>query len=518
LSSASAARIDPGTEVGPYVVERRLAQGGMSVLFVARDAAGKRVVLKMVPPEVATTATRARLMREARALASVEHPGVVHIHGTGEHEGVPWIAVDYVRGTDLKQVLADRGALPAELALRYALQAAEALAAAHDAGVIHRDLKPSNLLLTAEGRIVVVDFGIAKRRDDANEDVLTSAREVIGTLAYLSPEQLEHGFADERSDVWGLGCVLYELTAGAPPFGKGGSQTTAAILRDEPSFPASVRPAVVQVVTACLRKSSFARIASARELAAMLRDAISSPDVEPPGVDARKSSASELPRPAGSSSSSPSVPPAGASSSPTSAGAALSRGRVKGTAVRAGLKLFTEAYGETGFERVLELASPELRALLQKGDPGFGIIASGWYETARIGELLELVERVASPADPELFLETVAEAIARDNVGGVYRSLFRLVASPPLLEANAQRVWRTYIDEGTLTVRLVGKRSFEGSVRGWTRHDSNVCRMLRPMLERLLRATGYEGMVVRRTQCVAHGEATQCTFVGQWAG
>jgi serine/threonine protein kinase len=516
LSSASAVRIDPGTEVGPYVVERRLAQGGMSVLFVARDAEGKRVVLKMVPPEVATAATRARLMREARALASVEHPGVVRIHGTGEHEGVPWIAVDYVRGTDLKQVLADRGALPAELALRYALQSAEALAAAHDAGVIHRDLKPSNLLLTAEGRIVVVDFGIAKRRDDTNEDVLTSAREVIGTLAYLSPEQLEHGFADERSDVWGLGCVLYEMAAGAPPFGKGGSQTTAAILRDEPSFPPTVRPAVVLVVTACLRKSSFARVGSARELAAMLRDAISAPEAEA-AAEARKSSSSQLPRPAGSSSSSPSAYPEATSSS-TSVGVASSRGRVKGTAVRAGLKLFTEAYGDTGFERVLELASPELRALLQKGDPGFGIIASGWYETALVGELLELVERVASPADPELFLETVAEAIARDNVGGVYRSLFRLVASPPLLEANAQRVWRTYVDEGTLTVRLVGKRSFEANIRGWTRHDATVCRMLRPMLERLLRATGYAGLVVRRTQCVANGEATQCTFVGQWAG
>ncbi|HEX3343427.1 MAG TPA: serine/threonine-protein kinase, partial [Polyangiaceae bacterium] len=189
--------------MGPYVVERLLAEGGMSVLYLARDESGETLVLKMVPPELGTSMTRARLTREARALAAVDHPGIVRVLGTGEHEGVPFIAMDYVRGTDLKRVLAERGAMPVEVALRYAIQAAEALVAAHDAGVIHRDLKPSNLLLTPEGRIVLVDFGIAKRRTDTRDgDVLTSAREVLGTPAYLSPEQLEHGLADERSDVW----------------------------------------------------------------------------------------------------------------------------------------------------------------------------------------------------------------------------------------------------------------------------------------------------------------------------
>src|SRR5579859_7172353 len=239
--STSSLRLDPGTAVGPYVVERRLAKGGMSVLYVARDALGDALVLKMVPHEVGTTATRIRLMREARALAALDHPGIVRVLGAGEHAGVPWIAMDYVRGTDLKHVLADRGALPVEAAIRYAIQIAEALVAAHDAGVIHRDLKPSNLLLTPEGRIVLVDFGIAKRRSDTRDgDILTSAREVLGTPAYLSPEQLEHGLADERSDVWALGCVLYEMVVGEPPFGRGGSMTTAAILRDEPLFPSHV--------------------------------------------------------------------------------------------------------------------------------------------------------------------------------------------------------------------------------------------------------------------------------------
>ena len=202
--------IAPGTTVGPYVVERRLAQGGMSVLFLARDVDGSRIVLKMVPPGIATNSARVRLMREARALAVVDHPGVVRVRNTGEHEDMPWIAMDYVNGLDLKRIIAERGPMRPEAAIGYAIQAAEALVAAHRAGVVHRDLKPSNLLLTADGRIVLVDFGIAKRRADVRDgDVLTSAREVIGTPAYLSPEQIEHGLADERSDVWALGCVLY---------------------------------------------------------------------------------------------------------------------------------------------------------------------------------------------------------------------------------------------------------------------------------------------------------------------
>jgi serine/threonine protein kinase len=537
LTSASV-RIDPGTAVGPYVVERLLAQGGMSVLYVARDGAGEPLVLKMVPPEIGTSATRARLTREARALAAVDHPGIVRVLGTGDHEGVPWIAMDYVRGTDLKRVLAERGAMPVDVALRYAIQAAEALVAAHDAGVIHRDLKPSNLLLTPEGRIVLVDFGIAKRRTDTRDgDVLTSAREVLGTPAYLSPEQLEHGLADERSDVWALGCLLYEMAVGEPPFGRGGSATTAAILRDEPVFPPHVRGAVVHVVGACLRKSSFARIASARELLILLRDALDDPRSELAAVPDRVSSQMRTStRPSVRTSAPPpktvppprSVPPppvrAGSSRPPSmppgrptssTMRVAVARGRIKGTAIRAGVAWFGDTYGEMALARVVELASPELRALLRPGDPVFGLIASGWYDTLLIGELLELVERVAAPAEALVFLTRVAEAIARDNVGGVYRALFRLVASPPLLEANAQRVWRTYIDEGTLSVSLGGPGAFEARVRGWSRHHPAVCRMLRAMLESLLRAVGYTALVVERTQCAGLGDPC-CVFEGNW--
>ena len=482
------------------------------MLYVARDSTGERVVLKMLLPEVATPATRSRLQREARALSVVDHPGVVRVHGTGEHEGTPWIAMDYVRGTDLKHVLAERGPLSVEVSLQYAVQVAEALAAAHEVGVIHRDLKPSNLLVTPEGRMVLVDFGIAKRRADPREgDVVTAASEVLGTPAYLSPEQLEHGLADERSDVWGVGCVLYEMVVGSPPFGKGGSATTAAILRDEPGFSPSVPASLAAVIGACLRKSSFARVASARELLSMLRDA---------HVEARTKRVSMRPsgHPPASSSKMlaahvSSQPPARAPSSAMRVAAA--RGRVKGTAIRAGVAWFAEVYGEPGLSRIVELASPDLALLLRKDDPAFGIIASGWYDTFLVGELLGLLERVASPADTVAFGSKVADAIARDNVGGVYRALFRLVASPPMLEANAQRVWHTYVDEGTLSVSLQGPGSFEARVRGWSRHHPNVCRMIRAMIESTLRAVGYSGLVVERTGCVAQGEAC-CSFEGNW--
>lgn len=510
MTSASV-RIDPGTAVGPYVVERLLAQGGMSVIYLARDGNNERAVLKMLLPELATSATRARMQREARALQAVDHPGVVRVHASGEHEGAPWIAMDYVRGTDLKRLLADRGALSPEMAVQYAVEATEALAAAHAAGVIHRDLKPSNLIITPEGHVVLVDFGIAKRRGELREgEDVTSTREVLGTLAYLAPEQLEHGLADERSDIWGLGCVLYEMLVEEPPFGRGGSGTTAAILRDEPEFPPTVPATLVHIIGACLRKSSFARVASARELLVMLRDA---------HVEARTKRPSM--RPSAAPSASMAVAPARGSSSPPGRPAssamrvAVARGRVKGAALRAGVAWFGDAYGEPGMTRVFELASPALAQALRKDDPAFGIIASGWYETALVGELLTLIERVASPADPVAFGDKVAEAIARDNVNGVYRALFRLVASPPLLEANAQRVWRTYIDEGTLSVSLKGQGTFEARVRGWAHHDAVVCRMIRAMIENLLRAVGYPGLVVERLQCVSEGDS-HCTFEGNW--
>lgn len=542
--------VAPGTVIGRYVVERRLAQGGMSVLFMARDHDGSRVVLKMVPPGIATNSARARLMREARALAAVDHPGVVRVRGTGEHREMPWIAMDYVNGVDLKRVIADRGPMRVESAVRYAIQVAEALVAAHRAGVVHRDLKPSNLLLTADGRVVLVDFGIAKRRADVRDgDVLTSSREVIGTPAYLSPEQIEHGLADERSDVWALGCVLYEMVVGTPPFGKGGSATTAAILRDEPVFPPHLLGVVSDIVSACLRKSSFARIGSAGDLLPLLRSALEHALTDTPEGERRSSSSmrvsnrpprpsvppgSSAPAPSNGSSASgapprtlpprsgssrpPSAPPRSSVAPPRSSGSmrvAPARGRLKGTAIRACLLWFADTYGESTLARVFDFASPELRSLLHPGDPAFGIVASGWYETALMGELLDVLDRVAAPEDSRELASRLAAAVARDNVNGVYRALFRLIAAPPLLEANAQRVWSTYVDEGSIAVKILSPGSFEAKIRGWTHHHDTVCRMLRPFVEHTLRGIGYQALVVERAQCVSNGDG-HCLFNGTW--
>jgi len=594
-------RIDSGTCVGPYVVDRRLGLGKTGSLYLARDADGRRLVLKTVLPDLATGAARARLQREARALAAVDHPAVVRVHGVGDHEGMSWIAMDYVQGTDLKRVLAERQRLSVGVALGYAIDAAEGLVAAHDAGVIHRDIKPSNLILTPEGRIVLVDFGITRRRIDVRDDgtsprltpppspdvpsappgrwhlstfdpaafagrsvgasgawstpdrqhleeAPTSLREASGTLAYLSPEQIEHGLADERSDVWGLGCVLHELVVGVPPFGDDDHVSVAAILRDEPRLATHLSGAIVHVVSACLRKSSFARVASPRELLVLLRDALEDPtsglaagsERPPSRASGRPSARSSAPpgarAPSRVSAPSSTAPPSLRSSPAfhTSRGSlsrtstslpgvppssstriAVTRGRVKGTALRPALAWFAQMYGEGAVARVAKQASPELSAMLRLDDPALGIIASGWYDTQLIGELIGLIGFVARPVDPAAFDWHIAEAVAKDNVEGVYRSLFRLVASPRLLEANAQRVWRTYFDEGTLSVQLIGKRSFLAYVRGWSRHHAEVCRMLQPLLACLLRAAGYSELRMQRTACIDGGN-TQCMFEGTW--
>jgi serine/threonine protein kinase len=595
----SSGRIDPGTAFGPFWIERRLSPTGATERHIARSAEGDRVVLELFAPDAGTGAARARLVREIRALAAIDHRHLARVRSAGENDGHLWIATEYVQGTDLARQLVERGTPSLETAVGYVVQAAAGLVVAHGAGIVHRDLTPSKLRLARDGRVVVVGFGIATHRPDRR--TAGDAPEGIAATPYVAPEQIEHELADERSDVWALGCILYELLAGEPPFGRGAPGTTEAILRDEPQWADRIVGPVVHVISACLRKSSFARVGTTRELLGLLRDvaegphahagaahaasgerALSSsrrssarpsarPSVPPPAVavspSTRPSSPPRMPsapravpgatrlgsrpasrppsRPAQGSSSpppsrpatfppsmpqtlppvippsfAPSFPPSVPPSLPPVAGPSASRpplglGRVKGTAVRAGLAWYSATYGAPVLARVASLASPELHGMLRLRDPEFGIMPSGWYDTAAIGELLELLDRAATPADSDAMLGKLAQAIAQDNVTGVYRSLFRLVSSPPMLEAHAQRVWRTYIDEGTLVVQIPGRGSFEAQVTGWTRHHGAVCRFLRPLVEHLLRAVGYTALVVDRTRCVGEGDAC-CTFEGNW--
>ncbi len=562
MASGAPVQVVSGTSIGPYVVERKLAQGGMSVLFLAHDTQLDRpVAIKMLAEEVATHATRARMLREARTLASVDHPGIVAIYGAGELDGKPWIAMELVRGTDLKRLLAERGPVPAPRALRWMLQATDALAAAHDVGVVHRDLKPSNLLLTHDDRIKVVDFGVAKRRIDApgSTDILTSQGEVLGTPAYLSPEQLEHGLADERSDVWGLGCVLFELCVGSPPFGRSSSAaTTAAILRDEPVFPSGLSSIVVDVIQACLRKSSFARVASMRELGVLFKDAhdqthgptaasvrpserqsvaerasraaSTRPSTRPPPVAPSTQSPSSPPPPRLSEAPPPpsihpstqrpstSARPLRTSAPPpahTSSSIRVARGRMKGTAIRTGMLWFQQRYGAAAIEQTWASSSPELKALVRLDDPSFGFVASGWYDTRLVGELLASLEQAVGADEPDTWASALAEAIAKDNVNGVYRSLFRLITTPAMLEANAQRVWRTYCDEGTLVVDAPRAGELHLEIRQWTHHHEHACRVVGFAIQHVLRAIGYEALVIERTQCVSLGDPA-CAFEGMY--
>ena len=148
-------------------------------------------------------------------------------------------------------------------------------------------------------------------------------------------------------------------------------------------------------------------------------------------------------------------------------------------------------------------------------DPSFGIVASGWYDTRLVGELLANLEQIADADDNDAWASTLAEAIAKDNVGGVYRSLFRLITTPAMLEANAQRVWRTYCDEGILVVNAPRAGELHLEIRYWTHHHAHACRVVGYAIQHVLRAVGYEALVIERTQCVSEGD-TVCAFEGMY--
>ncbi len=153
--------------------------------------------------------------------------------------------------------------------------------------------------------------------------------------------------------------------------------------------------------------------------------------------------------------------------------------------------------------------------MLRLDDPSFGIVASGWYDTRLAGELLLHLEEVSGTDDSDAWASAFAQAIARDNVSGVYRSLFRLITTPPALEAHAQRVWRTYCDEGILTAHAPRAGELLLEIRDWTHHHPQACRVVGFAIQHILRAVGYEALVSERTQCVGNGDAT-CTFEGMY--
>ena len=263
-----------GRRLAHFRIGEKLGAGGMGVVYRARDEELERdVAIKVLPTASFHDPTaRARLLREARTASKLNHPNICTVYEVGEADGQAYIAMELVEGQPLSKRL-DGGALPVAEVLRCGLQLANALAHAHQHGVIHRDLKCANVIITPEDRAKVLDFGLAKRlggeslAEATTQTELTRSGAVVGTLAYMAPEQLRGQPADERSDIWALGVVLYEMAAGARPFkGQTGFDLSSAILKEAPRPLSAEVPAELRtVIGRCLEKDPPRRCQSASE-------------------------------------------------------------------------------------------------------------------------------------------------------------------------------------------------------------------------------------------------------------
>jgi serine/threonine-protein kinase len=295
--------LQAGDRLGPYEIQALLGVGGMGEVYRGRDARlGRDVALKVISPKrVEDASLRRRFELEARAASVLNHPSIVTVYDVGETAGVSWIAMEWVEGRTLRQVLAT-GALPVRDALALARQIADGLAAAHAKGVVHRDLKPENVMVTHEGRAKVLDFGLARLAgEDAPQEAMsrfetlesppdaTRAGTILGTVGYMSPEQAAGRPVDFRSDQFSFGLIAYEMLSGRRAFARETPpETQAAIIREDPAPLAVLRPdvprALQDAIAVCLAKRPEDRFASTRELATALEGMAALPT---PGAAAR---------------------------------------------------------------------------------------------------------------------------------------------------------------------------------------------------------------------------------------
>ncbi|MBI4956670.1 MAG: serine/threonine protein kinase, partial [Myxococcales bacterium] len=276
----------PGQRFGPYEIVGVLGSGGMGVVCRARDPRlGREVALKTLRSDRTDEAELERFLREARTAGALEHPNLLVVHDVGRHEGTPYLVTELLEGQTLRELLHD-GPLPVRKAVELAVQAAAGLAAAHARGVVHRDLKPENLLVTRDGRVKILDFGVARvtAGDDASADAtqsLTESGAVVGTAGYMAPEQVRGQPADPRSDLFALGAILFELLTGERAFGGDTPvERGYAVLSHDPTEGdalAALPPALARTLRHCLEKSAEARFQSARDLAFALEAALESP-------------------------------------------------------------------------------------------------------------------------------------------------------------------------------------------------------------------------------------------------
>jgi len=274
--------LNPGTKLGPYEIKSLLGSGGMGEVYRAHDSRLNRTVaIKVLPTSF--SADRDRLQRfsqEARAAAALNHPNILSIFDIGEEQGSPYVVSELLEGETLRDRL-KAGALPVRRVIDFALQVARGLAAAHEKGIVHRDLKPENLFLTTDGRVKILDFGLAKlTRPEASTDsgnaptvqVATETGMVMGTAGYMSPEQVRGKPADHRSDIFSFGAILYEMISGKRAFhGESPADTMSAILKEEvPELSETARnvpPGLERIVHHCLEKHLTQRFQSAGDLA-----------------------------------------------------------------------------------------------------------------------------------------------------------------------------------------------------------------------------------------------------------
>jgi Tol biopolymer transport system component len=281
----------PGTRLGAYEVTALLGHGGMGAVYRARDTRlGREVALKVLPDLFASDPDRlARFEREAKTLAALNHPHIAQIHHLEQHEQTAALVMELVEGEDLSQRVA-RGPIPMDEALPLARQIAEALEAAHEQGIVHRDLKPANVKVRDDGTVKVLDFGLAKAMEPAGVTPvgasrsptittpgMTQAGMVLGTAAYMSPEQARGKHVDKRTDIWAFGVVLFEMLTGQRAFGGDDiSDTMANVLKTEPDWtavPSGMRPGVQQMLRACLRKDPRQRMGDVQSVRLALEGA-----------------------------------------------------------------------------------------------------------------------------------------------------------------------------------------------------------------------------------------------------
>ncbi|TMK78384.1 MAG: Stk1 family PASTA domain-containing Ser/Thr kinase, partial [Actinobacteria bacterium] len=269
---SDAGRLAKGTVLASrYALDGLLGHGGMADVYHGTDQVlGRQVAVKVLGPQFARDQSFvARFRREAQAAAALNHPNLVSVFDTGSDDGTHYIVMEYVAGTTLAKVIRDEGPLPADRAATIALAVTRALAFAHRAGLVHRDVKPANIMLSSEGAVKVMDFGIART---TNGESLTQTAAVLGTATYFSPEQAQGEAVDARSDIYALGCVLFEMLTGHPPFsGENPVAVAYKHVQEDPPHPSDeargVPPELEAIVMRCLAKDPEDRYQTAEDLA-----------------------------------------------------------------------------------------------------------------------------------------------------------------------------------------------------------------------------------------------------------